>query len=317
MKKAIVTTIMAVLSALPLFSMELNLSVSGPGLKVLTSKEAPEGFGRGLPMGPSSLRFINNSLWAVDSIAGRFVEFNEQGQEQKSISVENADQLVISDFAFENDAEGKPVAIWAVGTEQSDVLKTDMTGKILASFSTDLIFPAQLELLPGGELAISDQGLPNISIYNASGQQVWRHEIIGKNFVAETNGDLLFLTAKDENVAIMKRLHTTGELVEQCELPMGEDSNPALLFIRNGEIFFSFHSSEEESEEYTFNINRFSLASKAMATLTTEFPAPFINRLLLENNGNLLLVSFVDEDGRYLLRLREFIDDMITEDSEG
>jgi len=54
-----------------------------------------------------------------------------------------------------------------------------------------------------------------------------------------------------------------------------------------------------------------------MVTLTTAFPAPFINRLLLENNGNLLLVSFVDENGRYLLRLSEFVDDMISEDSEG
>lgn len=317
MKKAIVTTIMAALSALPLFSLDLELNVSGNALKVLTSKEAPEGFGRGLPMGPASLRFVNNSLWAVDSIAGRFVEFNAQGQQQKFITVENADQLVISDFAFENDTDGRPVAIWAVGTEQPYVLKTDMTGKVLASFSTDLSFPAQLELLSGGNLAISDQSQKNISIYNTAGQQVWRHEIVGKSFVAETNGDLLFLTVKGENVAVMKRLNATGELVEYCELPMSEDSNPALLFSRDGEIFFGFHSEEEESEEYVFNINRFSLASKTMATLTTAFPAPFINRLLLENNGNLLLVSFVDENGRYLLRLNEFVDDMISEDSEG
>lgn len=299
-------------------AVDISLSNANDGLRVLTTKEAPEGFGRGLPMGPSAVRFIDNSLWAVDSIAGRFVEFDLAGKEQKAVTVKDGDKLVIADFAFQKDAAGKLAALWAVGSERADLVKIDLEGKVLASFVTDLCFPAQLELLPQNRLAVLDQGLSVVFIYDETGRKLWQHQCLGKGFVAEANGDLLFLSRKQEAVALSRRVDATGLIVELCELPVGVDANPSLLMSReNGELIFSFHSLSEASGEPAYNISRISVAGKPMASMTTAFPAAFINRVIVAEGEKLFLVSFIEENNKYILRLSDFAPTMIEEASQG
>ncbi|HQB84190.1 MAG TPA: hypothetical protein PLR50_11885, partial [Candidatus Rifleibacterium sp.] len=211
MKKIIISTVLAAMAAFPVLALDLDLTVKGDGLQVLTEKEAPEGFGRGLPMGPGSLQFDGNSLWAVDSIAGRFVEFDAAGKELRKISINGGDQLVIADFATIKDKDGKTDGFWALGSERPELVKIDMTGKILASFSTELSIQARLELLPGNRLAVLDQGMSQIAVFDETGKQLFKQSAVGKGFAA-ANGDILFLNQEGETVVLCKRTDATGQV---------------------------------------------------------------------------------------------------------
>lgn len=304
-------------SALPALALDLNLTTTADGLRVLTTKEAPEDFGRGLPMGPSSVQFAGQSLWAVDSLNGRFVEYDLTGKELRAIKVDKADKLIIADFAFEKDAEGKNVAIWAVGSEEAQVLKIDLEGKILTSFSTGLSFPARLELLPGGCVAVLDQAAPKIATFDASGRKLREQPCLGKGFVAEANGDILFLNRKDDKVALCRWFYNISVPVTEVKvLDVGCDAEPSLLMFRNNdEVFFSFHSLDEKTGAYAYNITRTSLAGNFAGSRSFAFPAAFINRPLLDDGKSLFLVEFNDESGAYLLKINEF--EMIEEASQG
>lgn len=299
-------------------ALDINLATSGADLRVLTTKEAPEGFGRGLPMGPSSVRFNDGSLWAVDSIAGRFVEFDSAGKEQKSIGVKDASKLVLADFVFEKSVDDKTVAIWAVGSEQADILKIDLEGNVLASFSTGLSIPGQLELLPQKQFVILDQGQSVFAAFDESGKKLWQQECLGKGFITEASGDILFISKKGETAVLARRINTTGQVVDLFEMPVGIDANPSLLIGQSkDEIVFSFHSLAEETGEYAYNISRISLDGKPMASMTTTFPAAFINRVIVSDGQKLLFVSFVEENSTYILRLSDFAPTMIEEASQG
>jgi len=319
MFKTLLTSLFAAACVVPAAALDLELSAGkDPGLRVLTTKEAPEYFGRGLPMGPSALHFNGSSIWAIDSIAGRLVELHRNGNELRAIAVPGGEKLVIADFAIENASDGKPDAFWVIGSEMPEVIKISADGKVLASFSANLSLPAQIALLPQKSIAILDTGLSLIAAFDETGHELWRQPCIGKGFVAETNGDILFLTAKGEEVALCRRNSLSAKVEEICELEVTPDANPFLLTMNgSNEIYFAFHALSEKSGEYSCNICRLSLAEKTMASMSTAFPAAFINRVVVNDRQNLYLVSFIEENGRYILRLHEFADEMLLEASQG
>lgn len=318
MKKIIISTFLAAMATFPVLALDLDLTVKGDGLRVLTEKEAPEGFGRGLPMGPGALHFDGTSLWAVDSIAGRFVEFDASGKELRRVAVNGGDQLVIADFAMLKDKDGKTDGIWALGSERPELVKIDLTGKILASFSTELSIQARLELLTANRLAVLDEGMNQIAVFDETGKQLFKQSAVGKGFATNDNGDILFLNQEAETVALFKRTDVTGQVEKLAELPVSVDSHPSLLLgLKNDEVLIGFHSFDEEKAEASYNISRMTTAGKITATMTTAFPAAFIGRTVIDDGKNLFLVSFIEESGRYLLRLSDFAPALIEEAAEG
>ena len=322
MKKVIISVVFAAMATFPVLALDLNLSVKGEGLSVLTAKEAPEGFGRGLPMGPSSLHYSGASLWAVDSIAGRLVEFNGEGKEVASLTVADGDKLVISDFAMIADETGKNKGFWLIGSEKPEVIKVDNTGNILASFSTDLTIQTRVEMLPGGRLAIFDQGMSAFAVYDEAGKMLFKQSSIGSGIAVEKNGDILFLKLEEvgleDKLFLCRRADADGKISKICELPFAPESNPALLLgLENGQVLIGFHSLDEESDEATYNICRVAADGNVTATMNTGFPAAFISRPVISDGNKLLLVSFVEENGQYLLRLSDLVEELIEEAAEG
>lgn len=310
------------MATFPVLALDLNLSVKGEGLSVLTAKEAPEGFGRGLPMGPASLHYSGASLWAVDSIAGRLVEFNSEGKEVASLTVKDGDKLVISDFAMIADEAGKNKGFWLVGSEKPEVIKIDNTGNILASFATDLSIQTRVEMLPGGRLAIFDQGMSAFAVYDETGKMLFKQSGIGSGIAIEKNGDILFLSLEEvgleDKLFLCRRTDADGKISKVCELPFAPESNPALLLgLENGQVLVGFHSLDEESDEATYNICRVAADGNVSATMNTGFPAAFISRPVISDGDKLLLVSFVEENGQYLLRLSDLVEELIEEAAEG
>ena len=322
MKKIIISTVLAAMATFPVLALDLNLSVKGEGLKVLTAKEAPEGFGRGLPMGPSALHYAGTSLWAVDSIAGRLTEFNSEGREVASLSVKDGDKLIFSDFAMITDEAGKNKGFWLLGSEKSEVVKIDTAGNILASFSTDLSIQSRIEQVPGGRLAILDRGMSAFAVYDESGRVQFWQSCIGNGVAVEKNGDILFLNLEEfgpENgLFLCRRADADGKISKLCELPFAPESNPTLLLgLEGNQVLIGFHSLDEESDEATYNICRVAFDGKVTATVSTRFPAAFINRPVVSDGKKLLLVSFVEENGQYFLRLSDLTQEFIEAAAEG
>lgn len=322
MKKVIITAVFAAMATLPVLALDLNLSVKDAGLRILTAKEAPEGFGRGLPMGPSALHYAGTSLWAVDSIAGRLVEFNGEGKEVASLTVADGDKLVISDFAVIADETGKNKGFWLIGSEKPEVIKIDNAGNVLASFSTDLSIQSRVETLSGGRLAIFDQGMSAFAVYEETGKMLFKQSGIGSGIAVEKNGDILFLNLEEvgleDKLFLCRRADADGKISKICELPFAPESNPALLLgLENGQVLVGFHSLDEEKDEATYNICRVAADGNVTATMNTGFPAAFISRPVISDGNKLLLVSFVEENGQYLLRLSDLVEELIEAAAEG
>ncbi len=322
MKKIIISSVFAAMATFPVLALDLNLSVKDAGLRVLTAKEAPEGFGRGLPMGPSALHYAGTGLWAVDSIAGRLVEFDNSGKEVASLTVKDGDKLVISDFAMIADETGNSKGFWLVGSEKPEVIKIDNAGNVLASFSTDLNIQTRIEMLPGGRLAIFDQGMSAFAVYDETGRMLFKQSGIGSGIAVEKNGDILFLNLEEvgleDKLFLCRRADVDGKIIKVCELPFAPESNPALLLgLDNGQVLIGFHSLDEESDEATYNICKVAADGNVTATMNTGFPAPFISRPVISSGSKLMLVSFVEENGQYLLRLSDLAEELIEEAAEG
>lgn len=318
MKKTIISSLFIACSMLPVMAVDLKMSVKGPELRVLTEKEAPEGFGRGLPMGPASVRFCGDNIWVVDSIAGAFAEFDKDGKQLRNIAVKDAEKLVIADFALQKTADGSVEALWAVGSEEPLIFKADLAGKVLASFSTELSIPGQIELLPENQLAVLDNGVSAIAIFDAAGKKLDQFEIAGKGFLVKADGTMIYLSAKGEKIFVTSRNLAEKKSVELFELPVVADSHPSILTENEyGDIFYSFVSMDEESDAPAHNVACIDLKGLQKATVTTKFPAAFLARPLINAAGTLKIILFVEEDRKYLLRIDDFTPPLLELESQG
>ncbi|MFZ5953188.1 MAG: hypothetical protein ACOYXC_20965 [Candidatus Rifleibacteriota bacterium] len=285
----------------------VDLNIHESGLKILTVKDVDENFGRGLPMGPSSMRYAGDNLWVLDSVAGNIVEFDAEGKALRTIKVANADKLVFADFAFEKDQNGQISAIWAIGSEDTRLLKIDLTGKVLKEFGTQISMPCQLELINGRLLVAFDEGPKTISAWDLDGKLMWQQQAAGKRFLVSDNGELLFLGNDKEGLKVFNRNLETGESKALTAFPVSEDSFPSLLAVgKNNDLLFSFQINDEEGSEFLYQIGRASLGEAEMECLTFDFPAPFLNRVLVENHDKIMRIQFIENEGIRLLRVDEF-----------
>lgn len=306
------------LSALPALAFDLVLTGQEEGLKLLTAKDVPENFGRGLPMGPSSLRFLADRLWVADSVAGKFVEYDENGNRMQTITIENGEKYLFADFAFQTDGKGELAAIWAIGSEESHLLKIGLDGKIIEEYATKLLDPSQLEMVGGKYLVVFDKAYGRLVAYDLSGKELWQQQAAGNAFVVQENKDLLFIGLEKEKPVICRRDGETGKVKVLRELPVSVEAQPRLLMLKDGQdLLFSFQIMLEGAEDVLVQVARISLEAAEMETVTIDFPAPFLNRILIDRGNHTFLVNFVEVDNGFLLRLSDFSQKISLENSEG
>ncbi|MEW6709061.1 MAG: hypothetical protein AB1403_04495 [Candidatus Riflebacteria bacterium] len=285
----------------------VDLKIDESGLKILTTKDVDENFGRGLPMGPSSMRFAGDNLWVLDSVAGNIVEFDGEGKVLRTIRVANADKLVFADFSIEKDQKGQINAFWAIGSEDTKILKIDLNGKVLKEFGTELSMPCQLEIVKDRFLVAFDEGPKTLKAWDLDGKLLWQQQAAGKRFLVSDSGELVFLSQSKDGLQVFSRNLATGESKALTVFPVSEDSFPCLLaFGKNNDLLFSFQINDEEGVEFLYQIGRVSLGEAEMECLTFDFPAPFLNRVLVENHDKIMRIQFIENEGVRLLRVDEF-----------
>lgn len=308
MKKILIYSILMLTVILPnATAIDLELGKTDNSLAVITASDVPENFGRGLPMGPASLRFFKGNLWVSDSIPGNFVEFDQTGKTLRKIVVPKGTRYVFHDFAIQTGKDGNVEAIWSIGSEETNVLQVTPDGKVNTEFATGLSMPIQLELLSDNSIAIFDEGEMKIVAFDRSGKQLWHEETAGKKFLVNAEGEIIFLKKMGEEVSVCKRSAKTQKAEVLRPFPVSEDSFPQLESLNSdNSIVFSFHSTSEEDEGLKFMLARLKLDKSELDSLEIAFPEAFIKRFYLQNDNQAFLVKFVDKEGKKLLQIEEF-----------
>jgi hypothetical protein len=304
---------------LPLMAVDIGLSSSGSGLRVITHEDVGDYFGRGLPMGPASLRFFNDRIWVVDSIEGKFAEFSSDGKALKTINVDDGKKFVFADFAFQANSAGVLEAFWAIGSEETQIVKIGLDGKKLAVFASNLSMPAQIELIDKKMLVIYDEALQGLVAFDLQGRELWRKPTVGKGFVVTADNHLIFCAKHGDELVLQQKNPFTGAEKKLRNFPVSQDSQLRLLAIqKNGDLIFSFHIQNEIDATYSFILATISLrTTDEMKTLAADFPAPFLNRIVLTHQDQLLKIDFIEKSGKKLLRLSDFMPEFSYELSEG
>jgi hypothetical protein len=299
-------------------AMNLELGKTGDSLAVITANDVPENFGRGLPMGPASLRFLKGNLWVSDSIPGNFVEFDQTGKMLRKIVVPKGTRYVFHDFALQTGKDGNVEAIWTIGSEETNVLQITPDGKVKTEFATGLSMPIQLELLSDGSIAIFDEGEMKIIAFDKTGKQLWQQETAGKKFLVNNDGEIIFLKKAGEEISVCKRSAKAQKTEVIRTFPVSADSFPQLESLEEDQsIIFSFHSTSEEDEGLKFMLARLKLDKSEMDNLEIVFPAAFLKRFYLQNDKQAYLVKYVDKDGKISLQIEEFDFETSLDKSEG
>lgn len=306
------------ISQMPAMCLDLNFSANEGGLKLITENDVGEQFGRGLPMGPASVRFLGSDLWVADSLAGKFMSYDRSGKLVQSLAVENGEKYIFADFAFQLGNDSSLEFIWAIGSEETHLLKIAPNGKIVAEFATNLIRPEQIEVVGGRYLVVYDHGYANIVAYDLTGKELWHEPAAAARFAVTATNELVFIRHENEAVKVCKMNLETGKTTVLCGFPISLEAEPRLLLLKDEQnLLFSFHMMSEESNEAMYQIGQLSLTDARLNTVDSAFPAAFLNRFLVEKGNLTFIVSFVESEKERLLRVVEFVADFSERQSEG
>ncbi|MEW6708747.1 MAG: hypothetical protein AB1403_02905 [Candidatus Riflebacteria bacterium] len=300
------------------YAIEIEIQPSGSDLKVISEKDVSGFFGRGLPMGPASMRFFRDSLWIANSVEGNFLEFNADGKLIRKIEVAEGKKFVISDFAFQPGADEKLEAIWAIGSEQTDILKINLNGELVKQFGTELMMPCQIELIANSQLVVFDEGNDTIVSFDLEGKKLWEQKASGKKFLVTSDNEILFIDNASESLCISSKNPATMVVKKDRDIPVNEDGLPSLLaFSPDSEILFSFQAIDVESDSFYWHIGRLSTEDQKIESLAMNHPAPFLNRVLIQNSGRIMIVDFVEGDEKSFFRITDFDSKFSGGNSEG
>ncbi len=320
MKKTMILVAISILMfAFPSFSIEISLGLKETDLKLLTAADVPENFGRGLPMGPSSARFIGQDFWVVDSLKGEFIKFDDQGKPLVKIPVKNGEKYLFADFAIQTDAKsGSNECIWAIGSEKTNIVKILPDGKVISEFTTGLSMPCQLELMVRDQVLVFDEGSNEIVAFSVAGKRLWRQKTVGGKFLRKSNRRIIFIGEEKGKLTLLERDVVTGKIGLFCSFPLSIQSYPELLLAGNSEeVFVSFKSFDEKTGDATSHIGKLIKGKSEIESISTGFPAKFINRMLIQKNGQIFIVTFNEENKTKQLKIVPFETSFSSRISEG
>ncbi|MFZ5950397.1 MAG: YncE family protein [Candidatus Rifleibacteriota bacterium] len=301
-----------------IYAIEIEIQPGGSDLKVISEKDVSGFFGRGLPMGPASMRFFHDSLWISNSVEGNFLEFKADGKLVKKIEIPEGKKFVFSDFAFQSTADNRLEAIWTVGSEQTDILKISLNGEVVKRFDTILMMPCQIELVANSQLVVFDEGNDTIVSFDFEGKKLWEQKAAGKKFLVTPDNEILFIDKAGESLCISIMNPTTLAVKKEKDIPVNEDGLPSLLaFSPDSDILFSFQTIDVESDSFFWHIGRLSRGDQKMESLTMNHPAPFLNRILIPDSGQILIVDFVEGNEKSFFRITDFDAKFSDGNSEG
>lgn len=276
-------------------AIELKFGNEIQTLSVKLEHDADEFYGKPLPLGPSSLRFYDKSLWVSDSLAGRLVEYDSLGKFKQAIKIDSAD-VFPGDFCLSGNNDG---GFWVVDVDSSTLLKIDKTGKVMQKFSAinekHLIMPMQLELLPNGNLLLLDAGIGELIELDSSLQQVTATVVFGERFALDDTA-IYYLIEKDEKISLTKKDLKDGS-EEVLSTGFTSESYPALQALDDsGNAVISFVSFDENAEEEpAFYLTL--VAAQDSLSLGMNFPPHFLVRNLISNSENQFYIINFDETG--------------------
>lgn len=308
------------MNAAVLFAMDLPLGTSTAELGLKTAEDAEEYFGKGLPLGPASLRFYGSSLWVSDSLNKRFVEFDSEGRLIKSISIATENHIYPEDFVMLPDG-----GFWVCDIDNTAVLRLDAAGKVVRQFNTigdkKLAWPFRIELLPSGNLLVLDVTLAELIEFSDDGTFVRADPVYGRSFLVEKDS-VVYIVEKEQRFHLLVRKLTDGKETSN-PIPLGDVLDAELLAkTAAGEYVVGFkaiRSAAGSGETLPYFLMRFMPGSdKPFVSMQIGFPEPFLTRPLISNGaGKDFLIRLAPAGPGKVLRLDPVLLNFSLEASDG
>lgn len=308
------------MNAAVLFATDLPLGTSTAELGLRTSADIEEYFGKGLPLGPASLRFYKKNLWVSDSLNKRLVEFNDEGHLLKSVSIATENHVYPEDFVILPDG-----GFWVCDIDNTSLLKLNAAGEIVRQLNSigdkKLAWPFRIELLPSGNLLVLDVTLAELIEFSDDGELVRADPVYGRSFLVEEDS-VACIIEKDQQFQLLVRKLAEGKETRN-PIPLGDVLDVELLAkTAGGEYVIGFKAINNDAsadEALPYFLLRFMPGSdKPFVSMQVGFPEPFLTRPLVSNDaGKDFLIRLAPVGAGKVLRLEPVSLDFSLEKSDG
>lgn len=294
-KYSLLLFVLVIICASNANAIELRFGNENQTLSVKLDHNVDEPYGKGLPLGPSSLRFYGKSLWVSDSLAGRLVEYDNLGKFKGAIKIDSPD-VFPGDFCLTAE---KDASFWVVDIDSSTLLKVNRAGKVTQKIAAinekQLIMPVQLELLPTGNLLLLDSGLGELIELDPSLQQVAATVVFGERIVL--NDKVIYYLSEEDDEVILTRKDLKDGSKNTLSTGFSSESYPSLQGIDDaGNAVISFVAFDEDAEEDPAFYLALAGAEDSLS-LGMNFPPPFLVRSLIADSENQFYTISFDETG--------------------
>ena len=272
-------------TSLPAYSIDLALGEDEKALGIKVTHEIEEPVGKPLPWGPASVRFVGDSIWAADTLKGRLVEFDLNGNFKNAISLKLPAEAAVGDFCFGiYDTKKKEKAVYVCDADNPTILAFDMNGELLGQIGSgtkDVFFmPKRIEGY-ANEIFVLEAGKKEIYIFNQDLKQIDKFKTVTDNFTVE-NDNLYHFTSLGRNNALeIQDLKNYEKHIIKPGFPSDNDID--LLFCdKNTYVgFVEFREGSGENPQYQIvEVDK----DGNMTRINTDYPVSFMVRSFIKDS---------------------------------
>ena len=266
------------------YGFDIPLGDDENSISIKTTKEEHEHFDKQLPFGPTSIKFINNSLWVADGLKDRIVEYDTNGNYIKSIQLDMPYYSTIGDFCFGYYGKNKEESIYVCDVDNPIIYVFKTSGQKLRQFGsinsrTILLKPFKIEFFDG-KIYVLDSERSNIFVYNTNFGQEKAIVTYSKNFYIE-NG-YLFHMSTYKGMKTIEKYNIENGRGDYKELDIKENE-PLDYIASNNDIYYV---GREDSEKAKYHLIQYD--KNNTTKLDTDLPVSFLVTSFIKNNKGIL-----------------------------
>ena len=291
-KTILATLLLSFVTSISTYAFDIPLGDDEKSIYLKTTQEEHEHFIKELPFGPTSIRFIDNSIWVADGLKDRIVEYDTNGNYINSIQLDMPNYSTIGDFCFGYYGNNKEKAIYVCDADNPIIYIFKFTGKKIRQFGslnqkTILLKPVRIEF-EEGNIYILDSERSNIFVYNTSFAQSKAIVTYSNNFAIENS--VLFHIDTNRGMKQIEIYDLKSGKRKNCRLDVPEDKNLDFIAYSNNFFYIGEMTKQEESNQY--QISKVDKDNKK-TKLLTDYPVSFlVTSFIKDNLGKIYQIKF-------------------------
>ena len=280
------------------YAFDIPLGDDEKSIFLKTTQEEHEHFTKELPFGPTSIKFIDDSLWVADGLKDRLVEYDTNGNYKKSIQLEEMPNYsTAGDFCFGNFRNEK--AIYVCDADNAIIYIFNYSGNIIGQIgSLDEKFilrkPYRIEVFDE-KIYVYDAERSNIFVYNDKLNQDKAIVTYSNNFAIE-NEFLFHIFISHTGMKKIDRRNLKTNKTDNHILDIPEKESIDFIAVNNDEYYVgAVKKSQDGSENDKYQISKYNKNNK-VSKLDTDLPVSFLVTSFIKNSeGKIYQIKYNPE----------------------